>query len=75
MKVDGFFDDDVESTIAWPTRRHRDADTIEHLGYAFDGRLLKVITDLSESFVITVIDVEKRGRDRQQRGRKYRKNR
>jgi hypothetical protein len=75
MKDDGFFEDDVESTIDWPTRRARSPKTIEHFGYVFDGRLIQVVTDLSELFVITVIDVEKRTRDRQQRGRKNRKNR
>jgi Ser-tRNA(Ala) deacylase AlaX len=66
MIAGGLFEDDVEGTIDWPTRRYRNPDdTIEHLGYASDGRLINVVTDLSERRVITVIDVDKRSRDRQ----------
>jgi hypothetical protein len=75
MKVDGLFQDDVESTIAWPTRRYRNRDTVEHLGYAFDGRFIKVVTDLSERYIITVIDVLKRTRGRHERRRNSRYNR
>ncbi|HTD33692.1 MAG TPA: hypothetical protein VK665_08540 [Candidatus Elarobacter sp.] len=68
MRVDGFFEDDAEGAVAWPTRRGRNPDdTIEHFGYASDGRLINVVTDLSERYVITVIDVDKRRRDRQRR--------
>jgi len=76
MKVDGFFEDDAEAAVEWPTRRYRNPDdTIEHFGYASDGRYINVVTDLSEHYVITVIDVHKRTRDRQRRRRERRYDR
>jgi len=71
---DGFFDHDVEGTIDWPSRRSRNPDdTVEHYGYASDGRYIKVVTDNSERYVVTVIDVHKRRRERwQQRHRNSR---
>jgi hypothetical protein len=65
MRSDGIFEEDVEGTVDWPIRRgwsynHR----IAHFGYTSNGRLINVVTDASETYVYTVIDVEARRRER-----------
>ncbi|MEA2721923.1 MAG: hypothetical protein QOJ39_3787 [Candidatus Eremiobacteraeota bacterium] len=70
MSTSGIFEDDVEGTVDWPTRRCRTYDErIEHFGYSSDGRVINVVTDQSERYVITVIDVNKRSRERLRRKR------
>lgn len=65
MTSDAFFEDDVEGTVDWPVRRQRSFHgRIKHFGYASDGRLINVVTDSTERYVITIIDVEKRQRNR-----------
>jgi hypothetical protein len=65
MISDGFNEDDVEGTIDWPVRRERSYHgRIKHFGYASDGRRLNVVTDSTERFVITIIDLDKRRRKR-----------
>ncbi len=70
MSTDGISESDVEGTVDWPTRRNRTYyGRIQHFGYSGDGRLINVVTDKSETYVITVIDVEKRRRARRNRKR------
>ncbi len=65
MRSDSVFEEDVEGTIDWPIRRGWSYERrIVHFGYTSDGRLINVVTDASETYVITVIDVEARSRER-----------
>lgn len=68
MSRDGVLEDDVEATVQYPTERRRSyLGRILHFGYTSDGRLINVVTDRSERFVHTVIDVNKRVRKRRAR--------
>ncbi|HZO95468.1 MAG TPA: hypothetical protein VFB22_17090 [Candidatus Baltobacteraceae bacterium] len=57
-------EDDVRAVVLWPSRRVVTADAVEHDGWASDGREIKVVTDRSKRLVITVVDFERRRRDR-----------
>jgi hypothetical protein len=68
MSRDDVFEDDVEATVEYPTQRRRSYfGRILHFGYTSDGRLINVVTDDSERYVHTVIDVNKRVRKRRAR--------
>jgi hypothetical protein len=60
-------EDEVEAVVWYPTARVVSGNEIEHYGYTDDGRQLKVVTDLSETFVVTVAIEESRRRDRNTR--------
>ena len=56
--------DEVEAVVWCPTVRVAAGTSIEHYGYSDDGREMKVVTDLAETFVITITIEERRPRYR-----------
>ena len=66
-------EDEVEAIVFTPMNRIVSHQRVEHHGYSADGRELIVVTDRSETFVITIIDAERRRRNR--RYKEMRRNR
>jgi hypothetical protein len=60
-------EDEVEAIVWYPSRRFVTADAVEHYGWSSDGREIRVVTDRSETFVITIVDTEHRRRLRRYR--------
>ncbi len=63
----GIDEDDVEAIIWCPARRFVTRRGVEHEGWASDGRPLRIVTDHTERFVITIVDFERRFRMRRYR--------
>ncbi|MBV8298161.1 MAG: DUF4258 domain-containing protein [Candidatus Eremiobacteraeota bacterium] len=60
MREDGISEDEVEAIVWYPVRRAVSPLAVEHYGYADDGREFKIVTNRSETIVITVVDEEAR---------------
>ena len=52
--------DEIEAIVWNPMKRHVSHGTVEHHGYSEDGREIIVVTDRSETYVITVLDKNRR---------------
>jgi Domain of unknown function (DUF4258) len=69
-------EDEIEAIVWYPIRRVVTESAVEHYGYADDGRKMKVVTDRTETYVISIIDEERRphNRRREKRLEKWRKH-
>ena len=67
--------DEIEAVVWCPIRRNVTPRAVEHYGYADDGRLLKVVTDRTESYVVTITDEERRRTGRRLKERRRRERR
>ena len=60
-------EDEVEGITAYPLSRSVTSRGVEHVSFSDDGRVITVVTDHTETFVITVIEQERRQRQRRKR--------
>jgi arginyl-tRNA--protein-N-Asp/Glu arginylyltransferase len=63
----GLTEDEVEAMVWYPMRRVLSATEVEHYGYADDGREFKVVTDRSETYVVTITEEQRRRKFRREK--------
>ena len=68
-------EDEVEAIVWYPIRRVVSRWSVEHFGFADDGRKLKVVTNRQETFVRTITDEDRRREDRRDKERRHRERR
>jgi hypothetical protein len=70
-------EDEIEAIVWYPMDRIVTHTAVEHYGFADDGRKLKVVTDRSETYVITITEEERRPHKwrRERRPKKWRNQR
>jgi hypothetical protein len=55
-------EDDIAAIVWYPSRRYMTHRGVEHEGWLSDGRPIRVVTDHTEQYVITIVDPERRNR-------------
>jgi Domain of unknown function (DUF4258) len=67
MRDYGLSEDEIEAIVWYPVRRVVSPSSVEHYGFADDGRRFKVVTDRTETYVITVTEEERRRKYRREK--------
>ena len=68
-------DDEVEAVVSYPTRRDTTPTAVEHYGFIYDGRKIKVVTNRAETVVVTITDESRRKLDRREKERRHKERR
>jgi hypothetical protein len=77
MRLRHISEGEVVAIVWYPVYRVASRRTVEHYGFADDGREIKVVTDRAETYVRTVTEEERRrsGRREKERRRNERRRR